>query len=394
MTPATNPQPRGVYVHVPFCARRCHYCDFSVSRTRQLPIDDFLRALEVDLEQWFDGCDVTGRVPIESLFIGGGTPSLLGVEGMAALSRLLRTRFEWGADTVEWTAEANPNSLSQAVAAGWRKLGVNRLSLGVQSFQAEALEWLGRLHGPSEAEKAIRTARAAGFESLNVDLIFGLPAAVRRDWSYDVDRAVELGAGHVSAYGLTAETSTPLGHWVDLGRVRMPGDGRYADEYLHASASLVAAGFDHYEVSNFARPGHMSRHNWLYWDGSDYLGVGPSAHSYLAGERIWNVFRWNRYREAAAGGESVREGRERLDADRRRLERVWLDLRTTRGLEPADIVSSDVEARLDAWRAEGWVESDTRLRLTPAGWLRLDALAAEVASWFDDGRANGTGSKG
>ena len=383
MSSATVPQPRGVYVHVPFCAKRCHYCDFSVARTVRPPIEDYLRALAVDLDQWFDGSDDTARVPIDSLFIGGGTPSLLGVEGMASLIELLRKRFEWDPGDLEFTAEANPNSLSLELATGWRRLGVNRLSLGVQSLQEEILSWLGRLHTAEEAERAIRTSREAGFERLNIDLIFGLPSSVNRNWSEDLRRAIDLGVTHLSAYGLTAEPRTPLGRWVDLGRVRMPEDDRYAEEYLEAAETLVRSGFEHYEVSNFAQPTQASRHNWLYWDESEYLGIGPSAHSYLAGERIWNVFRWDRYREAAVNHATLREGREVLDQDQLRLERIWLDLRTNRGLDAEHAAGSTARRRLNAWRAAGWLEESDRLRLTPAGWLRLDALAAEVASWSD-----------
>ncbi len=386
--------PRGVYVHVPFCAKRCHYCDFSVARAHQLPIKAYLRALAVDLEQWFAADDERLRLPIDTLFIGGGTPSLLGEQGMSALLALLRTRFKWDPETVELTAEANPNSFSPGLATAWRGLGINRLSLGVQSFQAEALEWLGRLHGPKEAERAILTARDAGFERLNVDLIFGLPTSVRRDWLKDLGRAVDLGATHISAYGLTAEPRTPLGRWVDLGRIRMPGDERYAEEYLLASGTLIAAGFEHYEVSNFARPGQESEHNWLYWDGSEYLGIGPSAHSYLSGERVWNVFGWNRYRQAAARGKSLREGRERLDADQLRLERIWLNLRTNRGLGSEDAGGAAADERLDAWRDAGWLDDGERLQLTPAGWMRLDAIAAEVAGWSDSRQSIETGRNG
>ena len=387
-------RPRGVYVHVPFCAKRCHYCDFSVARVRRPPIEAYLRALAVDLEQWFALEDEALRVPIETLFIGGGTPSLLGEQGMSALMALLRTRFEWDPATIELTAEANPNSLSPELAMAWRRLGINRLSLGVQSFQADALTWLGRLHGPQEAERAIRTAREAGFERLNIDLIFSLPMSLRRDWLKDLARAIDLGVTHISAYGLTAEPRTPLGRWVDLGRVRMPGDARFAEEYLVASGTLIAAGFEHYEVSNFARPGQESLHNWLYWDGSEYLGIGPSAHSYLSGERVWNVFGWDRYREAADSGESLREGRERLDPDQRRLERIWLSLRTNRGLGSEDAVGADADERLGTWRDAGWLDAGERLRLTPAGWLRLDALAAEVAGWSDSPRSIETGRIG
>jgi len=214
-----------------------------------------------------------------------------------------------------------------------------------------------------------------------VDLIFGLPAGVRRDWVRDVGRAVELGATHVSAYGLTAEPRTPLGRWVDLGRVQMPADSWYAEDYLRAVDVLVGAGFEHYEVSNFGLSGQASRHNWLYWDGSDYLGVGPSAHSFLAGERIWNVFRWDRYRKAVNAGESVREGRETPDAEQRRLERIWLDLRTSTGLSIDLAADREAVRRVESWRQEGWLVSADPLRLSAAGWLRLDAIAAEVSSW-------------
>lgn len=372
----------GVYVHVPFCAKRCHYCDFSVARARRPPIDAWLDAIDRDLAQWFETEGWTGRVPVDTLFVGGGTPSLLGADGMRGLAQRLAARFHWDPGTVEWTAEANPNSLPADVCAAWRELGVNRLSLGVQSFQDGPLAWLGRLHDAAEAEAAVQRAREAGFERVNVDLIFGLPAEVPRDWPADIERALALGVTHVSAYGLTAEPRTPLGRWVDLGRVRLPDDGRYGDEYLAVSRALRAAGFEHYEVSNFARPGHASRHNWHYWDGTEYLGLGPSAHSYLGGERIWNVYRWDRYRRAAEAGAPLREGRERPGPDERRLERIWLGLRTARGVPWEEIDVRGREARLEAWRAEGWIEDDgERFRLTPDGWLRLDPLATEIAGW-------------
>ena len=374
-------RPRSVYVHVPFCAKRCHYCDFSVARARRPPIEAYLEAVAADLDEWFRERVWSGRVEVETLFVGGGTPSLLGVEGMRGLARLLAERFAWDAESVEWTVEANPNSLPPDVCAAWHELGINRLSIGVQSFQEGPLAWLGRLHDGNEAVRAVRDALDAGFERINVDLIFGLPEEVERDWGADVARVLELGVTHVSAYGLTAEPRTPLGRWVDLGRIRMPDDGRYGDEYLEVSAALREAGFEHYEVSNFAAPGHASLHNWHYWDGSEYLGVGPSAHSYLAGERIWNVFRWDLYRKAKAAGESLREGGERPTPEERPLERIWLGLRTRRGL-PWEEIPVERASRIDAWRREGWIAEDPhRLRLTPEGWLRLDPLAAEIADW-------------
>lgn len=382
--------PRSLYVHVPFCAKRCHYCDFSVARTHSPPIEAFVEAVAVDLDDWFTSRGWDDRVEVDTVFVGGGTPSLLGADGMRALAERLAGRFRWDPGSVEWTAEANPNSLPEDVCAAWRELGINRLSLGVQSFQDEPLEWLGRLHDAAEAIAAVGRARAAGFERVNIDLIFGLPDTVPRDWAADVARAVDLGVTHVSAYGLTAEPRTPLGRRVDTGRVRMPDDERYGDEYLDVSRALRNAGFDHYEVSNFARPGHASRHNWHYWDGSEYLGVGPSAHSYLGGERIWNVYRWDRYRRAAEAGASLRDGRERPGPAQRRLERVWLGLRTSDGVAWDDVEPAGREPRIEAWRAEGWLApDDDRLRLTPEGWLRLDTIAAEVAGWSNE-RTNRT----
>lgn len=377
--------PASLYVHVPFCAKRCHYCDFSVARRRRPPLDAYFEALAADLDDWFRVSAWQEPVHIDTLFIGGGTPSLLGADGMRRLADLLRTRFTWEPTRIEWTAEANPNSLSDDVCEAWREIGVNRLSLGVQSFQDGPLHWLGRLHDADEAVAAVERARAAGFERVNVDLIFGLPDDVPRDWGSDVTQAMELGVTHVSAYGLTAEPRTPLGRMVDLGRVRMPGDRRYGDEYLEVSDVLRRAGYEHYEVSNFARPRHASVHNWHYWDGSEYLGLGPSAHSHLGGERIWNVYRWDRYRRAAEAGESLREGRERPGTSERRLERIWLGLRTRRGVPWTEVGAEGREATLEAWRAEGWIEPDgAALRLTAAGWLRLDPIAAEVAGWRDE----------
>ena len=371
-------------MHVPFCTRRCHYCDFSVAAAQEPPIDDYLEALAVDLEDWFRERAWATPVSLDTIFVGGGTPSLLGAGGMRRLAELLRTRFVWDPDEVEWTAEANPTSLTADVCRAWREIGVNRLSIGVQSFQDEPLEWLGRRHDAAGACRAVARAAAAGFARVNVDLIFGLPSAVPRDWRSDVRRALSLGVTHVSAYGLTAEPATPLGRRVETGRLLMPDEDRYGDEYLEVSTRLREAGFRHYEVSNFARPGHSSRHNWHYWDGSEYLGLGPSSHSYLGAERIWNVYRWDSYRKAATAGTSLRAGRERPDDAARRLERSWLGLRTDHGIRLGR-VSPAARARLAEWSRAGWATTTgSRVRLTPEGWLRLDALASEIAGWNTD----------
>lgn len=374
------PAPRSLYVHVPFCVHRCHYCDFSVARTAEAPIVDWIGAIEADFESWFRSTGWERGSDLETVFVGGGTPSLLGSHGMSELRSLLSEYFNLAA-VREWTAEANPASLTGEICEAWLEAGVNRLSLGVQSFDDEPLAWLGRLHDADGAVEALGTARFAGFSNVNVDLIFGLPASVDRDWATEVDRVLELGVTHVSVYGLTAESGTPLGRRVTLGRVHMPPDDRYEAEYLAVVRLLTEAGFGHYEVSNFALEGRECVHNWHYWDGTPYLGVGPSAHSFLPPHRIWNVYRWEAYRVAARDGVSVREGFESLDREQVRMERAWLDLRTRTGLSAGALVSgpASIENALARYESAGWLQNDAgRIRLTAAGWLRMDALIAEL----------------
>lgn len=393
--------PRSLYVHVPFCRHRCGYCAFSVARAASPPVADWLAAVRRDLDAWFEAAGWTDRVELDTIYVGGGTPSLLGGAGMERLAGLLAQRFRWDPASVEWTAEANPTSLRPDLVGRWRDLGVNRLSLGVQSLDDAVLAWLGREHDADGARRAVERARAAGFETLNVDLLFGLPEEVPRSWRREVEEARDLGAGHLSLYGLTAEPRTPLGRRVELGRTAMPGDTRYASEYLVAADLLSDAGYVHYEVSNFARPGHECLHNWCYWDGSAYLGLGPSAHSFLPPYRIWNVFRWDAYRRAVSsvaateavptgtgeGAASLREGWEEVRGPRARLERLWLGLRTHRGLSPGDAAwgaPAGAGDRLARWMREDWVRDvdgpeGRRIRLTPTGWLRMDELVAQLA---------------
>ena len=371
--------PLALYVHVPFCARRCHYCDFAVTRAEDPPIDEWLVFIEADLLEWrreFDGIEWPR---LDTIFVGGGTPSLLGGRGMERLRECLRRHLPWDEGTIEWTAEANPNSLTAETAREWREIGVNRLSLGVQSFDDRALAWLGRLHDGRQAREAVERARDAGFDELSLDLIFGLPQGVPRRWRSELQQAVEMGVTHLSIYGLTAEPGTPLGRGVARGHVSLPEAEIYTKEYNIAVNELESNDFIHYEVSNFALPGHECRHNWHYWIGSEYLGVGPSAHSFIQGQRIWNVRDWKAYRAAVLAGESVREGREVPSAGQRRLETLWLGLRTRRGIDPDTFGLPSVI--INGWIAEGWAtREETRVRFTADGWLLLDELVATLAA--------------
>lgn len=365
---------RHLYLHVPFCLRRCSYCDFAVHPTRRPAIAAWLEAIERELAI---RAGEANELALSTIYVGGGTPSLLGVGAMQRLREIIESNGTVAMD-VEWTAEANPESFTPELAADWLTAGVNRVSIGVQSFHAAALRWMGRLHGAEGASIAVAAARSAGFDNINIDLIFGLPDRLGRDWQLDLQRALELSPDHVSLYGLTAEASAALGRWVREGRASLPAEESYADEYLAAVRALTAAGYRHYEVSNFARPGRESRHNRAYWSGAPYLGLGPGAHSYLPPQRWWNVRDWRVYQQRLLAGRDPADGRERLDAAATDLEHIWLELRTREGaLLPKPTVQQDI--LLQQWQKAGWAEwSEDRLRLTPAGWLLLDQLAVDL----------------
>lgn len=371
-------KPRSLYVHVPFCARRCFYCDFAVHAARQPPTGVWLEAVGQELALL--AAERGWRTPLElqTLYVGGGTPSLL---GSGAMGRLLERLSPYArlAPCAEWTCEANPESFTAELALDWRAAGVNRVSLGVQTFSAPALRWMGRLHGPEGPARAVLAARAAGFDNLSLDLIFGLPERLERDWAGDLQRALELEPEHISLYGLTAETGAPLGRRVTEGREALADEDRYADEYLLAHQQLVAAGYDHYEVSSFARPGFRSRHNGVYWTGQPYAALGPGAHAFYLPVRRWNLRDWGAYRMALQQGELPVEDQEAVGQDSAALERVWLGLRTTEGVL-LDGSTSEQRELVANWEQRGWAAvQGVSVRLTAEGWLLLDRLALEFA---------------
>lgn len=320
------------------------------------------------------------RQPLElhTLYVGGGTPSLLEPGAMAQLLERLASHAKLD-EGAEWTCEANPESFSVELAHAWRAAGVNRISLGVQTFSAAALRWMGRLHGPEGPARAVLAARAAGFTSLSLDLIFGLPERLARSWADDLERALSLEPEHISLYGLTAETGAPLGRRVNEGREVLADEDRYADEYLLAHERLVSAGYEHYEVSNFALPGFRSRHNAAYWTGEPYVALGPGAHAFYPPLRRWNLRGWDAYRMALQQEKLPLEDEECVGDDAAALEQVWLSLRTCEGLGLAE--SSEAQQELVAgWERHGWASvDDAVVRLTAEGWLLLDRLALEYA---------------
>ena len=358
-----------LYVHVPFCSRRCAYCDFSIAVRRVVPVSEYLTALSTELDRAVQGQE---RSSLRTLYFGGGTPSRLGADGVTQMLALVESRFDLEADA-EVTLEANPEDVTRDAVSAWRRAGVNRLSIGIQSFDDSILEWMHRTHSSIDASRAVEAARRAGISNLSIDLIFALPDSLNRSWRSDLERALDLDPEHISLYGLTVERGTPLGRWEASGKVTAAPEDGYAEQFLLAHEVMADAGFDHYEVSNFARSGLSSRHNSAYWTGATYMGAGPSAHSFDGESRRWNVSPYAEWQTRLSAGESVVEESENLTDANRRAESVYLGLRTTRGYHAT---SHDLEIARD-WVKPGWanIENET-VRLTPEGWLRLDSLAA------------------
>ena len=379
---------RAIYVHAPFCRRRCGYCDFAVTVASGADPGPWARLIALELESVIEREGLRPPLRPATLYVGGGTPSLFGPYAMSALAEALTPWVDFGG-LAEWTAEANPESFDGAVAQGWAAAGVNRLSLGAQTFHGPSLRWMGRLHGPEGPARALGHARAAGIDNVSIDLIFGLPDRLGRDWRADLDAAERLRPEHLSLYGLTAEPGTPLHRRVAEGRERLPGPDAYASEYRLAAGRLAARGWEHYEVSNFCRPGRASAHNEAYWDGSAYLGLGPGAHSYLPPHRRWNLRDWHAYRTAVEAGADATEETEAVDGPARALERIWLGLRTRSGIP---VTPGPERALVEGWVREGlaeWIRpaaperqatqaGAAGARLTHEGWLVMDRLALDL----------------
>ena len=387
---------RHLYIHVPFCARRCSYCDFSIAVRSSTPVEEYLDALRREIEI----ADLDGST-LDTVYLGGGTPSRLGGLGVLDVVTAVR-RHAAISDNAELTIEANPEDVNDMAVAHWVAAGVNRVSLGSQSFDEAALKWMHRTHDSAQIGHAVRTLRRGGIGNISLDLIFALPAHLNRSWESDLVQALDLEPAHVSLYGLTVESQTPLARWADRGIIVQGSEESYEDEFLVADEVMTSAGFEHYEVSNFARPGWTSRHNSAYWTGAPYVGIGPSAHSFDGATRRWNVSAYSEWIRRLGRGESVTSGTESLSDENRALEEVYLGLRTQQGLA----LEGGELGRVRPWVLAGWAVIEERevgtaplpaprvprpaspfplptsrgLRLTPTGWLRLDSLAADLAA--------------
>jgi oxygen-independent coproporphyrinogen-3 oxidase len=365
-----------LYIHVPFCARRCSYCDFAIAVRREVPSAAYTAAILQEWDLWQTEPVWDQEPDIQTIYFGGGTPSRVSAETVTrVLDRIISDRRL--APDAEVTLEANPDDVTLPVAAAWRAAGVNRVSLGVQSFDPMVLQWMHRVHSAEDVPRAVEALRCAGIQDLSLDLIFGLPDNLGRNWENDLGRAFSLHPEHLSLYGLTVEPHTILGHQAGRGELTPVDEEQYASEFLTAHRMLLSHGYDHYEVSNAALAGHRSRHNSAYWRRATFIGLGPSAHSGHDNERRWNLRDWAAYERAVTSGASPVAGRELLDRDAIRLEELYLGLRTVEGLPAAQLPPVVREQ----WEESGWATSaGDRVQLTPEGWLRLDALVPAADS--------------
>src|SRR5206468_595647 len=271
-----------LYLHVPFCQRRCSYCDFSIAVRKRIPVREFVDAVLAEWRSADSGPAASGD-PIESIYFGGGTPSLLPPDAIAGILEHILGSADPGPvarGERAITLEANPEDVTPDHARAWHAAGINRVSLGAQSFDDAVLKWMHRSHDAAQTKRAVQALRDAGIENISLDLIFGLPEELQRNWERDLDILCSLLPAHCSLYGLTVEPRTPLDRWISRGATHAPNEERYADEYVMAHRRLAAEGFEFYEVSNAARAGYRSRHNSAYWSGKSYVGLGPAAHSF------------------------------------------------------------------------------------------------------------------
>ncbi len=360
-----------LYLHLPFCKRRCHYCSFVSFAGREVDIGAYTRALTAELR-----LRARSGTQLRSIYCGGGTPSLLPPARVTEILAAIRTQYPLHEDA-EITLEANPGTVDGEYLTELRKAGVNRLSLGVQSLDKDELKLLGRLHTVGEARAAIAQARAVGFENISLDFIYGLPGRRLETWRRMLGEIVELGAEHLSLYALTLEEDTPLGKKVARGELAAPDPDQAADEYELAADVLAQAGYRQYEISNWARPGHESRHNLAYWTGVPYLGLGVAAHSFLDGVRSANTVSLDDYLVALGAGHLPASTSEALSAEMALAEAVILGLRLNEGVDSRDIerrfrvnLHEFFAREIDELTAVGLLEeAGERLRLTPRGRL-------------------------
>jgi oxygen-independent coproporphyrinogen-3 oxidase len=363
----------GIYIHIPFCRQACHYCNFHFStslRYKNELLDSLLK--ETELQK-----DYLENELVETIYFGGGTPSLLEIEDLRLQMEKLKQTFSIS-DDAEITLEANPDDIIEEKLRGWKEIGINRLSIGVQSFFEEDLSWMNRAHNSQQAIENLQSA-IKQFDNITIDLIYGHPLLSNEKWKQNVEKVIALNIPHISCYALTVEPKTPLSKMIKEKKKEDIQQEKQAEQFLLLMQWLEDAGYDHYEISNFAKPGFRSRHNSSYWQGKKYLGLGPSAHSFDGESRQWNISSNNIYVESLGKNEIPFE-KEILTPSQKTNEYIMTSLRTKEGLDLYKLPGSVSNGLLVA--SKKFIESgklilkENKLILTKEGKLFADGIAA------------------
>lgn len=365
----------GVYIHVPFCATRCGYCDFNTYTPSETEssYEAYLVALEKELEL---AAEKVGRMA-DTVFVGGGTPSLLGAEGLGRILGKIRNTFGLPTDA-EVTTESNPESTSPAYFEGLKEAGFNRVSLGMQSASTPVLKVLDRQHTPGRAVEAAKEAKRAGFEHVNLDLIYGTPTETDDDVRASLDAVLSAEVDHVSAYSLIVEDGTAMARKIKKGQLPAPEEDVYADRYEIIADRLESCGFDWYEVSNWAKPGGECRHNLLYWQGGNWWGAGPGAHGYVDRFRYFNVKRPEKYEQMLADGVFPIDGTETISDEEEHFEKIMLGLRLKEGI-PREWIGRGAQGVVDKHVRGGVLAEEAgRIFATDAGRLLIDGVITDI----------------
>jgi oxygen-independent coproporphyrinogen-3 oxidase len=365
----------GIYIHIPFCRKKCNYCNFHFSTSLYYK-DDLIYALlkEISLQK-----EYLAGTPVETIYIGGGTPSLLPKEDLEKIMAEIKKYFPVSADA-EITVEANPDDITEEKLEGWKEIGINRLSIGIQSFFEEDLQWMNRAHSARQANECLRLALHY-FYNITVDFIYGTPVLTDEKWKHNIETAIALKIPHLSCYALTVEPKTPLDKMIRLKKKEGVDPDKQSEQFLWLMQRMTNAGYEHYEISNFALPGYRSRHNSSYWQGKQYLGLGPSAHSFNGKTRQWNVSNNSIYIESIKSG-TIPFEKEELTPVQQLNEYIMTSIRTSEGI---DLGKMDKEKAVSLVnKSQHYISNsiiknvNNHLVLTNEGKLLADGIAAAL----------------
>lgn len=370
----------GIYIHIPFCRQACHYCDFHFSTTLKHK-DVMTEALlhEIELRK-----NYLGDETVNTLYFGGGSPSLMDVKELEAIIQKVNQHFETS-HSIEVTLEANPDDLNKNYLKSLKNIGINRLSIGVQSFIDRDLAWMNRIHSATDALDSIKRAQDIGLENISIDLIYGTPGLKDEEWKQNIHRTFELGIQHISSYALTVESNTALGSWVKKGTVKPMDEEQAANQFEILMDEMASENFIHYEISNFCKEGFESKHNSSYWSGKKYLGIGPSAHSFNKTSRQWNIANNHQYMDNILSGKLPYE-EEILSLENRINEYIMISIRTKKGIsidyfetefgsEMLSLLRENVKKYI---QTDILIESDGFIFCTKKGKLLADKISSEL----------------